>query len=76
MNNRQKALDITVIRRGFEKNPRLGSKFKDIGGFEMNFNEFKEQCLEAWSEKFNYLRFDMTERTSTLITLYCEERNF
>ena len=27
----------------------------------MKYNEFKEMCHSAWSEKFNYLCIDMTQ---------------
>ena len=27
----------------------------------MKYDEFKERCREAWSEKFNYFCFDMTK---------------
>ena len=33
---------------------------KDIGGFDMKYDEFKKMCRKAWSEKFNYRCFDMT----------------
>ena len=30
----------------------------------MLYSEFKEMCPKAWSEKINYLCFDMTEKTN------------
>ena len=27
----------------------------------MNYDEFKEKCYKAWSERFNYLCIDMTK---------------
>ena len=33
----------------------------DIGAFDMIYDEFKEMCRVAWSEKFNYLCIDMTK---------------
>ena len=35
------------------------SMYHDIGAFDMIFDEFKETCRVAWSEKFNYLCIDM-----------------
>ena len=29
--------------------------YKDIGGYDMKYDEFKGMCRKAWSEKFNYL---------------------
>ena len=35
--------------------------YKDIGGYDIRCDEFKEVCSKAWGEKFNYLCFDMTK---------------
>ena len=35
--------------------------YHDIGAFDMNYDEVKEMCRNAWSEKFNYLCIDMTK---------------
>ena len=37
------------------------SMYYDIGAFDMIYDEFKEMCRVAWSEKFNYLCIDMTK---------------
>ena len=37
------------------------SMYYDTGAYDMNHDEFKEMCRVAWSEKFNYLCFDMTK---------------
>ena len=37
------------------------SMYHDIGAFIMIYDEFKEMCRVAWSEKFNYLCIDMTK---------------
>ena len=37
------------------------SMYHDIGAFDMIYDEFKEMCRVAWSEKFKYLCFDMTK---------------
>ena len=29
--------------------------YRDIAGFDMSYDEFKELCGEAWKEKHNYL---------------------
>ena len=31
------------------------SMYQDIGAFDMIYDEFKEMCRVAWSEKLNYL---------------------
>ena len=35
--------------------------YYDIGAYDMKYDEFKEMCSFPWSEKFNYLCFDMTK---------------
>ena len=35
--------------------------YKGIGGYDMKYDEFRELCRGAWSEKFNYLYIDMTK---------------
>ena len=38
------------------------SKYRqDFGIFDMIYDEFKEMCRVAWSEKFDYLSIDMTK---------------
>ena len=37
------------------------SMYYDIGAYDMKYDEFKEMCRVAWSEKFNYSCVDMTK---------------
>ena len=37
------------------------SMYYDIGGYDMKYDEFKEMCHKAWSERYNYLCIDMTK---------------
>ena len=37
------------------------SMYQDIGAFDMKYDEVKEMCRVAWSEKFNYICFDMAK---------------
>ena len=41
--------------------PDIQNMYYDIGAFDMIYDEFKERCRVAWSEKFNYLCIDMTK---------------
>ena len=64
------------------------SMYHDIGAFDMIYDEFKEMCRVAWSEKFNYLCIDMTknkndgkyrifnESKTTYIDCICETEPF
>ena len=35
--------------------------YYDIGAYDMNYDEFKQMCHKAWSEKYNYLCIDMSK---------------
>ena len=35
--------------------------YYDIGAYDMKYDEFKEMCHKAWSEKYNYLYIDMSK---------------
>ena len=35
--------------------------YKDVGGYDMEYGEFRKTCRTAWSETFNYLCIDMTK---------------
>ena len=37
------------------------SMYYDIGAYDMKYDEFKEMCHKAWSERFNYLCIDVTK---------------
>ena len=37
------------------------SMYYDIGAYDMNYDEFKQMCHNAWEEKYNYLCIDMTK---------------
>ena len=56
---RDKALEITVKINLFTQTLRdFGSMYKDIGGYDMNYDEFKEIICEPWTENFNNLCID------------------
>ena len=35
--------------------------YYDIGTYDMKYDEFKEMCHKAWSQRFNSLCIDVTE---------------
>ena len=37
------------------------SLYYNIGAYDMNYDEFKEMCHQAWDERYNYLCIDMTK---------------
>ena len=62
--------------------------YYDIGAYDMKYDEFKEMCHKAWSERFNYRCIDMTkkknegkyrifnENKNTYIECICEPETF
>ena len=51
------------------------SKYHDIGAFDMIYDEFKEMCRVAWSEKFNYLCFDMSKNKNEISYFQRKQRH-
>ena len=54
-NNSDRLILLKQTLRDFQ------SMYYDIGAFDMIYDEFKEMCRVAWSEKFNYLCIDMSK---------------
>ena len=62
--------------------------YYDIGAYDMKYDELKEMCHKAWSEKFSYLCIAMTkkknegkyrifdESKTTYIECICESEAF
>ena len=62
--------------------------YYDIGVYDMKYDEFKQMCQKAWSERFNCLCIDTTkdkndgkyrifnERKNTYIECICETEAF
>ena len=36
--------------------------YKDIGGYDKDYDEFNEMCRNAWSETFNCICIDMPRK--------------
>ena len=52
------------------------SMYYDIGAYDMKYDEFKEMCHKAWSERFNYLCIDMTKnRDNGKYRIFNESKN-
>ena len=47
----------------FKQNLRdFESLYKNVGGYDMKYDEFNEMSRETWSEKINYLCIDVTKK--------------
>ena len=50
--------------------------YKDIGGYDMKYDEFKEMCRRASSEAFNYFCIVMGKnRNEGKYRIFSESRN-
>ena len=49
--------------------------YRDIAGFDMSYDEFKELCREAWKEKYNYLIINRLEDKNGSKYQVCNESN-
>ena len=67
-----KALETTAIDY-YCLNKDVQSMYYDIGAFDMIYDEIKEMCRVAWSEKFNYLCIDMSKNKNEVKYLIFNE---
>ena len=49
--------------------------YRDIAGFDMSYDEFKELCREAWRERYNYLLINRLEDKNGEKYMICNESN-
>ena len=50
--------------------------YYDTEAYDMKYDEFKEVCRKAWSEKFNYLCIEMTEnKNECMHCIFNESKN-
>ena len=49
--------------------------YRDIAGFDMSYDEFKELCREAWRERYNYLLINRLEDKNGSRYKICNESN-
>ena len=49
--------------------------YRDIAGFDMSYEEFKELCREAWRERYNYLLINRLEDKNGSRYKICNESN-
>ena len=49
--------------------------YRDIAGFDMSYEEFKELCREAWRERYNYLLVNTLEDKNGSRYKICNESN-
>ena len=48
-------------------------KYRDVAGYDMNFDEFKDLCRKSWEEDYNYLYIDRSEKRDQGKYCICNE---
>ena len=49
------------------------SMYYDITAFDMKYDEIKEMCHKAWSERFNYLCTDMPKNKNKVNIVFSKK---
>ena len=47
--------------------------FRDVAGYDMNCDEFKELCRKSWGDDYNYLCFDRSKKRDQGKYCICNE---
>ena len=47
--------------------------YRDVAGYDMNYDEFKELCRNSWEEGYNYLCFDRSKKRDQGKYCICNE---
>ena len=47
--------------------------YRDVAGYDMNYDEFKELCRKSWEEDYNYLCIDRSKKTDQGRYYICNE---
>ena len=48
-------------------------RYRDVAGYDMNYDEFKELCRILWEEDCNYLSFDRSKKRDQGRYCICNE---
>ena len=63
---------IILFRQGLRDVEHI---YRDIAGFDVFYDKFKEFCREAWKEKYSYLEINMLEDRNERKYKICNESN-
>ena len=47
--------------------------YRDVAGYDMDYNEFKDLCRKSWEEDYNYLYIDRSKKTDQGKYCICNE---
>ena len=48
-------------------------KYRDVAGYDMNYDEFKDLCRKSWEEDYNYLYIDRSKKRDQGRYCICNE---
>ena len=66
-NNSNKLILFNQMLKGFEH------IYRDVGGYDMNYDEFKELCGKSWEDDYNYLCIDRSKKRDQGKYCICNE---
>ena len=47
--------------------------YRDVAGYDMNYDEFKDLCIKSWEEDYNYLYIDRSKKRDQGRYCICNE---
>ena len=47
--------------------------YRDVAGYDMNYDEFKDSCRKSWDEYYNYLYIDRSKKRDQGKYCICNE---
>ena len=47
--------------------------YRDVAGYDMNYDEFKDLCRKSWEEDYNYLCIDRSKKRDQGRYCICNE---
>ena len=57
----------------FNQTLKILNIYRDVAGYDMNYDEFKELCRKSWEEDYNYLYIDISKKRDQGKYCICNE---
>ena len=51
----------------------IENMYRDVGGYDMSYDEFKQSCRKSWEEDYNYLCIDRSKKRDQGRYCICNE---
>ena len=52
----------------------IENTYRDVGGYDMSYDEFKQLCKKSWEKEYNYLCIDRSKQRDQGRYCICNER--